>query len=111
MRTTIQPLMRLLLDLPQVLVVSVRGHAVGLGAARVLLLDQRLAVGTAAFDRRRLAERETVAARRAHPGEQPLLEGVGVRRGGGGEQQRSPPDDPADGQAAHGRFTAWRAAG
>ena len=39
MRTTIQPLMRLLLDLPQLLVVSARGHAVGLGAALVLAAD------------------------------------------------------------------------
>ena len=39
MRSSIQPLMRGLLDLRQVLVVSARGHAVGLGAALILAAD------------------------------------------------------------------------
>jgi 2-(1,2-epoxy-1,2-dihydrophenyl)acetyl-CoA isomerase len=39
MRSRIQPLMRGLLDLPQVVVASARGHAIGLGAAFILAAD------------------------------------------------------------------------
>jgi len=39
MRSTIQPLMAAVLDLPQLLVVAARGHAVGLGAALLLAAD------------------------------------------------------------------------
>jgi len=39
MSNTVHPLMRSIMELPQVVVVSVRGHAVGLGAALILAAD------------------------------------------------------------------------